>query len=208
MSYWVVPPEWSGETAFILGGGPSLAREDLRPLFGRRVIAINNSYQIFPHADVLYFADSKWYMYHKQRVMESFEGRYIVTTVEVDGAVKRLRNAGQIGWSNDPGALYTGANGTYQSMQVAFHFGVKRIVLLGVDMRVVDGRTHWHPGHQHVRQTQAGYANVFEHTMLPLFQNAVAPLKEAGVEVINTSKESALKLWPYKSLTSVLREAL
>ena len=59
MSYWSIPPEWTGETAFLLGGGPSLKGFNAECLRGRRVIAINNSWELAPWADVLYFCDEK-----------------------------------------------------------------------------------------------------------------------------------------------------
>ena len=76
--HWPVPPEWTGETAFLVGGGPSVRDVDLSQIRGR-IIAINNSWELVPHADVLYFCDEKWWRWHGGRVMAGFEGCYIVT---------------------------------------------------------------------------------------------------------------------------------
>lgn len=205
MAYWTVPPEWTGETCMILAGGPSLRGFNTYCLAGLRVIAINESYRLCPWADVLYWADTKWWDRRKADVAAVFQGRYIMTVAEkVDGTVKQLRNTGVEGFDPDPGALRTGANSGYQAIHLAAHFGAKRIVLLGYDMRIVGPLTHWHEGHpgQQPHSLQATLTQTF----LPKFQGLVDPLAERGIEVINATPGSALKCWPQRSLDSVLAE--
>ena len=57
--FWSVPREWPGETAFIVGGGPSVLGQDLDALRGRRVIVINSSVYAVPGADFLFFDDHR-----------------------------------------------------------------------------------------------------------------------------------------------------
>ena len=203
MSYWSIPPEWTGETAFLLGGGPSLKGFDAESLRGRRVIAINNSWELAPWADVLYFCDEKWWRWYGEKVGIGFRGRYIVTpSLHVpDPRAKLIKLTGPTGLETDPGGLRHGSNSGFQAINLAYHFGVSRIVLLGYDMNV-NGMTHWHGGHP---MTKAGpFAKTLSDAMLPKFPSIVEPLKQAGVTVVNATPGSALTCWPMETLEKVL----
>jgi hypothetical protein len=200
--YWTVPPEWTGETAFILAGGPSLIGFRAEQLRGHRVIAINGSFRLAPWADALYFCDASWWRANSQSVNEIFDGRYIVTIADVNGGVRRLRATGETGLEDDPGALRTGCNSGFQAINLAYHFGAKRIVLLGYDMQCAAGRTHWHGGYK--GQSADRFQRLLKTAMLPKFDSLVAPLAAAGVEIVNATPDSALTCWPSASLQSVL----
>lgn len=63
MMPWTVPGEaWAGQTAFILGGGPSLKGFDVERLRGRgKVIGVNNAgIDLAPWCNVLFWADKRW----------------------------------------------------------------------------------------------------------------------------------------------------
>jgi hypothetical protein len=72
--YWKPKKEWEGETAFILGGGPSLLLEDLSALHNRCVIGVNNAYRLGPWVDFCWFGDIKWWNKHKEE-LSGFKGR-------------------------------------------------------------------------------------------------------------------------------------
>jgi hypothetical protein len=201
---WIVPPEWLGETAFILGCGPSLAQSHTAALRGRRVIAINDSFLRAPWADVLYFCDGwKWWKNYEAQVQEHFTGRYIVTSTDEIPGVKHLQLTGEQGLEDDPGALRHGKNSGYQAINLAVHFGVNRIILLGYDMQA-NGRCHWRtrPGREE-KQVEV-FHRLLQDRMLPNFASLVAPLREAGVEIVNCTPGSALTVWPMRTLEEVL----
>lgn len=54
---WRVPPIWSGGTAWIIGGGPSVKDLDLSPIHQYRVIGVNNAYQFGHWVDACWFGD-------------------------------------------------------------------------------------------------------------------------------------------------------
>lgn len=66
----IVRQEWKGGTVVLIGGGPSLTREQVEQVraaqAGWRVqcIAINDAYLWAPWADILYFADASWWAQH------------------------------------------------------------------------------------------------------------------------------------------------
>lgn len=90
MKKWSVPCLWPDETVFILGGGPSLPIERLTELRGKgKVIAINNAGFVAPWADLLFFADTRWWTWNRDRLGE-FEGEYVVTrspTFKIDDPI-------------------------------------------------------------------------------------------------------------------------
>jgi hypothetical protein len=114
---------------------------------------------------------------------------------------KTLRQAGELGLELDPSGLRHGSNGGFQAINLAYHFGANRIVLLGYDMKVKDFHTHWHGGHP--GQNAQDFAPVLD-MMRPKFQSLVEPLKAAGVEVLNATPDSALDCWPKIQLRTLL----
>jgi len=52
------PPQiWKDGIAFILGGGPSLNDVDFDLIKNRRIIGVNNAYQLGDWVDVCWFGD-------------------------------------------------------------------------------------------------------------------------------------------------------
>ena len=71
---WNPPKIWSNSTAFILGGGPSVASHNLKPLVDKRVIGVNNSVFFGPDiVDVVWFGDVKWFDWHRDK-LKNFPG--------------------------------------------------------------------------------------------------------------------------------------
>jgi len=213
---WRADKRWSDQTAFILGGGPSLRGFDASVLKrpGWRVLAVNDSWRLAPWLDCLYFTDESWFVDQMQRDLWSLDrtinfGQLMYTKTSVNGGyspvfkehpqVRQLKFTGQEGLEKSPEGLRHGSSSCYAAMNLAYHFGVKRIVLLGMDMRVVDGRTHWHDSPR-----PDGYASVISLSHLPSFATLVEPLKEAGVEVLNATKDSALTCWSEISLRALI----
>lgn len=95
---WVVPPIWTGETAFILACGPTLSNLTHYQLEAiqqhGRTIVINDAFYKLPSADVLYFCDKKWWDQEQESIASTFTGPYIVTINEHVHQAKRLRCTG------------------------------------------------------------------------------------------------------------------
>lgn len=197
-----VPRQWPGETAFILAGGPSLRGFNASVLAGRRVITVNNSWELLPSADVLYFCDLGWWKVHGERVKREFRGELFSVGDIRDSKVRRLRKDNGAGLSTDPTKL-RGQDSGYHAINLAYHFGVSRIVLLGYDMQNVGEQTHWHQGHG---KDAAHNHHMLSKVFLPRYQHLVTPLADAGVEVLNCNPDSALTCWPYRPLDEILRE--
>jgi hypothetical protein len=181
--YWKAPAYWPNSTFFIVGGGPSLKGMDLSGLEGKRVIAVNNAYQLVRRADALFFCDARWWRWHRDEIGPNFPGRIITAAAArtfEDGRVLRMARDYTDGvyLSKDPLAV-CGVDSGYMAMNLAYHFGASRIVLLGFDMGFTAGEAHWHPDHE-VPSDEGNYLNLFA----PRYPGLCAALKDAGVEVI------------------------
>lgn len=202
-----IPRAWPGETCFILGRGPSLRGFDASVLRGAgRVVVINTMFRAAPWADALYFCDRTFWQDYGAEIRQVFTGRYLLSVGAAASGVGHLRNSGPKGLeTDDPAAVRHGTNSGYQAINAAYHFGVKRIVLLGYDMHV-DGGAHCDNDLPDRGKTLDQFARQLRDNMLPRFSCLVEPLAKAGVEVINATPGSALKCWPYRPLAEILAE--
>lgn len=201
---WTITREWEGETAFVLAGGASVRELDLSPLKGRRVVAINSAWKTWPSADLLFYADDRWWLdrVNKFEGGKGFAGR-VVTTASTGGPVGVLRlskidPSNGIAIKSHQVALQTSA--VTGALNLLFHLGVARIVLLGVDGKLAaDGQKH----HHGTKYPWPHVAKCFEKHAAEF--RAVAPsLRAAGVEVINANPGSALGVWPRMKLEDCL----
>lgn len=195
-----VPALWPGSTIVCLGTGPSLAAEDIAYVQakGARVIAVNDAYRLAPTADVLYACDFKWWRWHPEALKVTGLKYSLTKHAERYPGVLVLRNTGDTGLERDPHGLKTGKNSGYQAINLAVHFGAARVVLLGYDMTPA-GKTGGHFFGAHPDQTLPPFALCLMH-----YQTLVAPLAEAGVEIVNCSRRTALHAFPCRPLEEVL----
>jgi len=151
VKFWSVPLEWSGETVFIIGGGPSVLSQDLDALRGRRVIAINSSVHAVPWADILFFGDWRWWYEPENRAAAtSFAGRVVSTSRVPDKRVLVCRKTKPPGLALDRNSLMQRWTSLTAATNLAAHLigPGGTIVWLGADGRkAADGRTHHHKPH-------------------------------------------------------------
>lgn len=213
MTYWQVPEIWLGETAVLLGGGPSLTRDQIDAVHLRkfgvrgtplRVIAINNAYRVAPWADLLYFCEEKFWRWNRGLAeWKSFPGLKVALETAAcfaaEPEIKRLRNYGPSpGLEDARDGLRHGWSSGYAAIGLAALLGARRIVLLGYDMKATaDGRTHWHKDYP-IWDPPSVYAD----RMLAGFASLVVPLRRRGVTVLNATPGSAIECFPRVPLES------
>ncbi len=167
------------------------------------MVVINTSWEKAPWADVLYACDALWWK--KYEGVPGFEG---LKYTQDDGALvyptmTYIESVDKPGLSFDRSVIHQGGNSGYQAMNLAFHLGAKRIVLIGYDMKLgAGGAKHWHSTHP------TGLNNPDAVSLKrwgPNFAALAADLKRAGVEVINCSLDTALTSFPRARLEDVLQ---
>lgn len=191
---WIPEKIWPGETVFVLAAGPSTAALDLSRLASRRVIAVKSAWAVYRQADVLFFADGRWWREKALRPGEKeFAGPIVTTAPEIgDARVMRIKKINPTHLSADPKAVALARSSTTGAINLAIHFGSKKIVLLGVDAKpAADGTRHNHrlkwpwPLKDGCWTAQA---KEFE---------AIAPSAvKMGVEIVNANPDSAVHVWP------------
>ena len=202
---------WKDEACFIVAGGPSLMGFDFNRLKGAgRIIAINKAYLNVPFADILLFMDISFYHVAIQNrlgegsreAFEKFKGHRVFLDIQhkMPLLTYSIHSAGRWGFpSSMEEGLYHGNNTGYVALQLAYVLGCNPIYLLGYDASQINGKSHYHDGYPHMRQSpqvSASFAKGIED---------LAPgLKKAGRRVINLNPNSAIKCFEFKTPDEVL----
>jgi hypothetical protein len=190
-----VPKIWYSETCYILGGGPSLAGVDLSPLNGKHIIAVNNSYNLAFYCEVLFWGDCWWYEQHR-KALEQFSGRMITTCTYEINLPQRVQHVRQklnkFGLSANNTYLTWNLNAGACAVDLAVQLGARRIVLLGYDMRQINGHNNWHDDH---RTSVDPSHNPYKQFLLA-WPYIAHDAQQRGIEIINATPGSAIDLFP------------
>jgi hypothetical protein len=138
----------SDAPALILCGGPSIKGVDVAELEGRgNVIAVNLACRLAPFADVLYFADRRFFYANRDELQKHGAPLKVMRSApdaafEIPGLVVKLYN-GRGALSCDHSQL-CGLDGGANAINLAFQMGAKRIIVFGLDMKP---EGNWHEPH-------------------------------------------------------------
>lgn len=184
-------PDWRGHTAVVVASGPSLTDEQIVHVEHANVkaIAVNSSYLKLAHPDAVYACDYLWWKTNHMKVKQNI-GREKLWTQD-RGAAEQFQ-LGHIRWEAKDGlgkqGLRVNGNSGAGAINLAYHFGVRRILLIGMDMKPgPNGEKHWHPDHPKPL-VQAQQFEEWRKKMGVLADD----LKAAGVTVVNCTPGSAL----------------
>lgn len=222
-----VSKAWAGKTVVCIACGPSLTSGQVQLIRAARerdairVIVINDGYLVAPWADACYFADEKWWRWHKGGLAKSwpwvaftaeqvraawaeFGGQKVTikhTTTASEPGLFVLQNGGDDGLSADPKEIRTGLHSGFQVVQIAALSGGNPILLVAYDGRFNGGRSHAHNGHP--EKTAEGAYREYSRA----YRTVETPLKQAGIRVLNCTPGSAITAFPQADLASVLAAA-
>lgn len=201
-------PQWDGAAVALIASGPTAKKSNVAALRDRvKVIAINESYQLAPWADVLYGCDGTWWKlklgvpeFHGRKISQDEEACKLypdIKKVEVDRYSNELKLHAR-------GRIGAGGNGGFQALNLAVQFGCTKIMLVGYDMRVDLGE-HWHARHY------PPLSNPHPNDNLPRWRAAIdgaaKVLQALGIEVINCSPVSLLQAYPKMTIEEALHAA-
>lgn len=190
-----IEPVYLGETVYIVGGGPSLKDFDFNSLRDKVTIAVNKSYRFVPNPSVIYWSDTRVYQWF-QEDLDKINCLKVTNKAFPVGApgVINLLNTGKHGLDKDPRCIRDGGNSGYAAMNLAYHLGAKKIILLGFDMKVDKSLSHFHGGYDQL--TRIPDDALYKRLMLPSFETIANDLEKAKVKVYNASLESAIECFP------------
>lgn len=202
---WTPTKIWTGQAAYLIGGGASLAKFDFRQLTDKRTIGCNDAYRLGKGiVDFVHFGDATWF--HKTKwELEKFGGPIVCNApslqhLNAPWLHPMLRQKDGLGSGQHLAWNYsTGAS----AINLAISLGANPIYLLGYDLMATGGKTHWH----NLRTTQAVCFDRFQKGFKSLSK---AIDKVGGIEVFNvTNGESVLDTFPRKTFDEVFqREAV
>jgi len=198
----------SGQSATIVGGGPSLRGFDLSRLFGKRnIICINAAFRHVSFADAVFSEDIR-FIERFGNELQLFQGKVIwhcLKGVDPERGLKAcpkittiLERRDDKYWSTSLDSLSFSSNSVVGAINLAEILGCHTIYILGVDCRaeglMVENFHSDYPQEWQVGAMQAlNWKSDFEHWVAP-------NCKANVVNVINPSYESTLECWPKMSL--------
>ena len=133
---WSVPREWIGDRCFIICSGASVnAQRKLIPQLKGRIIAVKQAVTLRPDADVLWFGGESM-IELMLPLVPHFKGTYMAVRGKSCPGLdaKRVgRHKDHTTLSDDPTMVCGYDTGT-SAINLAYHFGVSEVVMLGYDM--------------------------------------------------------------------------
>jgi len=213
---WTVPRAWEGGTCIILGGGPSMVKQFeipqsvvqdvytgrstpdvyspyMKAIHDQHVIAVNVAYRIGSWIDVMFFGDDSTWKEEKEELIK-FKGLRVTcaTGCDDDTRLKFLKRdqRKRTGITTNPSMLAWNSNSGAAAINLAVHFGVKRIILFGFDMQLDEGQNqHWHKFYK-TKITEVGTSFRRHLTNFPQIRSDLDALK---IQVLNANPDSAIK---------------
>lgn len=190
-------------TAYIIGGGPSALKEPLGLLQNQEVIGTNAAY-VFRCVNAVVMGDYDFIVNHQEALRRLKDATLIgfddVVTQILPRSIyypkmdcKGLYSGQGVSWFFNGNNLYgnTGAG----AINLAALWGFTRIVLIGFDF---NENVNWHQMHPGVKEGNP-------HNKFMLRITSFKPdLDRLGIEVLNTSMDSALKCFEKVELKKLL----
>lgn len=229
---WKVPKIWENGQCIILGGGSSIPSQFDVPqkvidgvfagqnspaayspymsvLHDKHVIAVNMAFKIGDWIDCVFFGDSNFINIANNRSdLFEFKGLRVSCADKIEDYAHVIKILGRdrskkLGISTNPSLVSWNYNSGAAAINLAVHFGVKKIILLGFDMNLdSNNNQHWHKVYDHSLDKIPELMKYH----LSGFPMIARDLRTLGVEVINCSPNSAIECFPKMSIKEVFNE--
>jgi hypothetical protein len=181
--------DWTGQTAVVIATGPSLTAEDCLAVreSGAKVIGVNLAFRMAPFADVVYMGDYLCVKTYGHEVPKSASKWSCTPMAKDQHAWNLARGAMGVGLGTRTVVHLLGNSGM-QAIGLAYAFGAKKIILIGMDMmKGPRGESHFHGDHPvgMVRAQPFGEW-IFKSEAL------ARDLEKVGIDCVNCSRQTAL----------------
>jgi hypothetical protein len=224
---WHVPKIWQGGECWILGGGSSLTEQFSIPkevvqsviegtntpnayspymsaIHNKHVIGINMSYKIGNWIDVMFFGDNGFFL-REQKGIAEFTGLRVSSHPQVE-KYDWIKYVGRDtrkpkGISPNPKMVSWNGNSGAAAISLAAHFGAKRIILVGFDMKLdTTGKQHWHDLYHRLENLKRAIPKnqkpkpgglPFERHLMG-FPEIAKDAHKMGIEILNACPDSAI----------------
>lgn len=198
---------WSGR-CIVAAPGPSLTEDVAALCRGERVIAVNDAYRLLPWADFKYACDAAWWEIHRLNVLsgECWTSHGLSPKNDKRAIADRfglhvIAGEDRAGFSLNPARIHYASNSGFQAVNLAILFGADPIVLIGFDMRQIDGKSHFFGEHKAPLRGNAQFGQ-----WCAKFAKA-AEMLGGTPKIINATPGSALTCFPMMPLPEALQMA-
>lgn len=216
MGFWKAIELWPDSTVFIIGGGESLIGFDYSPIKNYRIIGVNNAYgdlvkktdkKVYyaprDWVDVCFFGDTRWFEWHRES-LKSYSGLIVTSLQNLKSVpwIKCINRSNKEGIEKNKNLLSWNRCSGLSAINLAVHFGAKKIILLGFDMKKGNGRDNYH--NDHLVNADIKY-NPYERFMKSV-PHIKADADKLGIEIINTCMDSGMDHFPKVPFEEVLKD--
>jgi hypothetical protein len=215
--HWKIPKIWEGETAFILGGGASVISQFgipqsvvqsvrkgnvpmsvyspfMESLHDLKIIGVNSAFKIGGWMDYVYFMD-KDYMLTNRGELAVYPNPVVSPLLYSEGEswCNTVKASKESGICTIPNTVAYNHNSGWGAVNLAYHLGARRIVLIGFDMKIINKKQHFHGDYINSKLVRTEESKMGFSKHLNVVPAIVKDAKRLGVEIINTSMKSAIK---------------
>jgi hypothetical protein len=170
------------------------------------VIAIKESIELCPWAEVCYGCDASWWLHRKG--LPKFQGIKIFHGVAAANRWADLHRA-EIVMSDDrmlvehPLKLGNGGNSGLQALNLAIQFGVTDVILIGYDCKSDGNNLHWYGRNNWLNANNPMQSNY--NRWKKGFEIAKRDIDKMGITVINASVDSDIKCFGKMQLADIMQ---
>lgn len=214
---------WEGGECWIIGGGASLTEQfnipkdivqqvlskELTPdvyspymfsIHSKHVIGVNAAFLIGDWIDMMFFGDARFFLEYRVRLAE-FSGLKVTCHERPSKAKYAKENIKYLpknpkwgkGISPNPSTVSWNGNSGAAAISVAVHTGVKRIILVGFDMKLNENyKQHWHGLYGTAGRKDGNPRGLPFHRHLLGFKAIHRDSLIRGVEILNACPGSAI----------------
>lgn len=224
---WNVPQIWKDGTCWIIGGGPSVTTQFRIPkkivqkvrnnevpisefspymslLHDKHVIGINGAFRLGDWVDICFFGDRNWY-FDNASDLNAYKGILVGCPEFLQCAGWQKLNIQHVkksdktyGLTKEPSKVCWNFNSGSAAINLAYHLGCTRIILLGFDMDLSSSGTgHWH-------NLYNGKTNMPFAKHLAGFEQIAIDAKQLGIEIINASPLSKIENFPKMNVSDIV----
>ena len=199
MRFWNIPKLYLGKTVLILGNGPSLPKLVTPKLLNKYPTIGVNDAGFLDGVDILFFGDAKWWRIRGHK-MKGFCGLMVTYNRHPEGlgGASYPSNILMVGHKSGSGICpinslikFNRSSGA-AAINLAYHLGAKQVVLLGFDMRQINGKKNWFDREWESDNTR----NMSYEKFLQPFPQIAYDAECLGLDVVNATPNSALTNFP------------
>jgi hypothetical protein len=142
-----------------------------------------------PWANVLYACDESWWDRNPE-IWQPFQGLRVTWSKDAAMRYKLIYAPGETGEGLGRTILHAGGSSGYMAVNLAYFFGATEIYLLGFDMQMTDGMTHWHGDHRNSNNPSPDMLSKWARRFIPMWSD----LRDLGIPLINCTRQTAMTI--------------